>query len=310
MPATSQVKSPNAFPETPQDDALPPPGNTGFPTNSKPTEGDPHLDPSFSDSVLQYFNTASPSEMQRLLNMFNTAQNAELWPQSGLALVQGTGDDQSKAALTKSPPRMDKFPAPVYDPNISPESWTPFPTSLRPSSDTPAAADLTSFSNDANYQNMLDGTDDIHSRVDSVGFDISNLMESFPELDDINWNFDDTLNNQTAGPAFSCVTPKQTDFSAVSNNSDSSHQAQSNLGSLPEIQVDGCVDPNSFVTTTFPSTDGVGFVSELTPSAASSPSIPGDPLPKKNSQDSKRKATKTTRTAVKPPQAKKRRISK
>lgn len=309
MFTTPHVKSQSAFPETPQEEVVPPQGFTAPLTNIKQTEGDPQLDTSFSDSVLQYFNTASPSDMQRLLNMFNTAQNAELWPQSGLALVPGTGDDQSKAALTKSPPRMEKFSSPAFDPNITPDSWTPFPNSLQPSIDPPA--DLTSFNNDTSYQNMLDGTDDIDSRVESVGFDISNLMQSFPELDDINWNFDDTLNTQTAGPAFSTsAPPNQSVISPVSNGSDSSHQAGSNPGQLPEIQIDGDVDPNSLVNTAFPSTDGVGFVSELTPSAASSPSIPGDPILKTGSPENKRKAMKTTRNSTKPPQAKKRRISK
>jgi hypothetical protein len=308
-PITAQIlssKSPSAYPDNPHDERLATVGNAGHSVANKQPELESQPDTSLSESVLQYINSTSPSEMQRLLNMFNASSHPDLWPQSGLSLANNLTEENQGSALTRTPPRLDKAQNGIDFNLQTSDPWGTIPLSL----DSSTGVDLTSLNSEANYQNVLSSTDDLHSRINLVDFDINNLIQNFPNLDDLNWDFEDTLNIPGSESGPNDIGSVRLDVAYDNPQSETVPRLvgeETQTSDQPAFNFTLDSGQNSSQSIPLPSS---GFVSEITPSAASSPTSIGEATPDNPSLNHKRKASKPARGSSKSQPAKKRRTSK
>jgi len=258
------------------------------------------------ENVLQYDNSVSPTEMQRLLNMF-TNNNPDIWSQGGLPLDTNPGSQ-----LTRSPSRLQGLQPNPYDFGTqSSETWNPLALNGDPSASTSNEIASNSL---GNYSNMAQNTNDLQSRVDSLEFDLNDLIHNLSELENFNWDLDDTSIHSQNPIAETDVGSGQTGVTGDVSNTAPLPQTGNGLLAPPDTGGARAkpLDPDLFGDLTPSSTEQTtGFVSELTPSQASSPSATEEPPPAKLSSDKKRKATKpTTRGTTKAQTPKRPRTSK
>jgi hypothetical protein len=255
------------------------------------------FDSTLPDNVLQYISSASPTEMQKLLNLFTNPTGSDIWAPSGLS----SDINNAESALTRSPPRLEGFQPSGHDFGVQPsDTWNP----LDLTADVSTGGELTANTGLGNYQNMIQDTNDIHSRIDSVGFDINNIINNFTDLDQFTWDL--SIPQADPPPEQNNASGSETQTTPLPPSGSEPHASDGLDGLISQPGQPFSGDPP-------PSTkEGTSLISELTPSQASSPSAPDETVvPAIVSTDKKRKASKPAIRATPRLQAgKKRRTSK